>query len=336
MRKYRQTIVITTINEKTEGIREFEQYKDWHIVLVGDRKSVPIESSDNLTFLSWEQQCELDFEFARLCPFNHYARKNIGYLYAISKGAKIIYDTDDDNIPCTQTWRLPEFRCNKNISSDTGFVNIYGYFSDELIWPRGLPLDEIHTHYGRVEDLDTPASIGIWQGLADEDPDVDAIFRLAFKKDIYFRQRDPVGIAKDTYVPTNSQNTFWHSSAFPYLYLPALVSFRATDIYRGYLAQKLMWHYGQCLGFTGATVIQKRNMHDLMQDFRDEFECYFNIKKMINIMDAVSLQADPHASLKLLYEALVVEGLVQARELDLLLAWQNDFRNMMGAYAHAE
>ncbi|ETN70754.1 hypothetical protein NECAME_14556 [Necator americanus] len=32
-------------------------------------------------------------------PYNSYARKNIGYLYAISNGAEWIYDTDDDNKP---------------------------------------------------------------------------------------------------------------------------------------------------------------------------------------------------------------------------------------------
>ena len=124
MPNYQQTIVITTINEKTDGIREFEQYNDWHIVLVGDKKNAPMESYDNLTFLTWEQQCELDYGFARLCPFNHYARKNIGYLYAISKGANIIYDTDDDNIPYAKSWHLPKFKCSNKIS--TRDVVIFG------------------------------------------------------------------------------------------------------------------------------------------------------------------------------------------------------------------
>ena len=31
-------------------------------------------------------------------PWNHFGRKNIGYLYAISMGAKTIFDFDDDNM----------------------------------------------------------------------------------------------------------------------------------------------------------------------------------------------------------------------------------------------
>ena len=35
----------------------------------------------------------------QLIPWNHFGRKNVGFLYAIAHGAHVIYDTDDDNIP---------------------------------------------------------------------------------------------------------------------------------------------------------------------------------------------------------------------------------------------
>ena len=38
MKKSNRVIVITTINDKSDGIREFESLKGWHTVLVGDKK----------------------------------------------------------------------------------------------------------------------------------------------------------------------------------------------------------------------------------------------------------------------------------------------------------
>ena len=75
-------IIITTINAKTEGIERFEEMKDWNIVLVGDKKSPSFGSSNILTFLSVEDQKKLGYSFAEVCPYNHYARKNIGYRYS--------------------------------------------------------------------------------------------------------------------------------------------------------------------------------------------------------------------------------------------------------------
>jgi len=54
-------IVITTINEKSKAISEFERMDGWHLVVVGDKKSKPITSNEKLTFLSVEDQQELGF-----------------------------------------------------------------------------------------------------------------------------------------------------------------------------------------------------------------------------------------------------------------------------------
>lgn len=52
----------------------------------------------NCVYLSSEKQVELNYRITKLLPWNYYCRKAIGYLYAIQHGARIIYDTDDDNI----------------------------------------------------------------------------------------------------------------------------------------------------------------------------------------------------------------------------------------------
>ena len=42
------------------------------------------------------------FPLVDVLPWNHFGRKNIGYIYAIHHGAQIIWDFDDDNILLTK------------------------------------------------------------------------------------------------------------------------------------------------------------------------------------------------------------------------------------------
>ncbi|MGB3512087.1 MAG: hypothetical protein WBA93_23175 [Microcoleaceae cyanobacterium] len=188
MNKY---IVITTINHKSEALSILEQKSDWKIVVVGDQKTPMIQSSENLIYLSIDDQKKLGYDIVKYCPYNHYARKNIGYLYAIEHGADVIYDTDDDNWP-GDDWQVPDFICEQEYVSTQKFVNIYRYFTDKLIWPRGYPLDEIKniTEDSVINTKSIP--IGVWQGLVDLDPDVDAIYRLTLGENIVFEKKSPV------------------------------------------------------------------------------------------------------------------------------------------------
>src|SRR3989344_8141672 len=90
-------IVVTTINYPSAALKKLAKLKDWHLVVVADRKTSKDWQLENCEFLSMEKQRMLDYEIIKLLPENHYCRKNIGYLYAISHGAKVIYETDDDN-----------------------------------------------------------------------------------------------------------------------------------------------------------------------------------------------------------------------------------------------
>ena len=51
-----------------------------------------------LVFLSYEDQVKMSSNLVKRLPCNSFGRKNIGYLYAIAQGAKVIFDFDDDNI----------------------------------------------------------------------------------------------------------------------------------------------------------------------------------------------------------------------------------------------
>lgn len=316
-------VVITTINEKTEAVCAFEELGVGKITLVGDLKSKPISSNKITKFLSVKEQEQLGFHISKKLPYNHYVRKNIGYLYALKEGGEMIYDTDDDNLPY-KNWTFPTMDSYRGeLIKEAKYFNVYSRFTDELIWPRGFPLNRVSKPEDWVSEEDN-ADIGVWQGLADLDPDVDAIHRLIYGKEIRFNERRPLVLDIGTYCPFNSQNTLWKKEMMPYAYLPSTVTFRFTDILRGYVAQRCFWEHGQRLGFTKATVFQERNEHDLMKDFESEIPCYMQIEKLVSILNTIELNTDFRHNLTSIYQALAKEGIVQLNELDIIEAWIND------------
>jgi hypothetical protein len=319
-------IIITSIFQPTEAIQKFAQLKDYHLIVVGDYKSPKNWSCNNVIYLSVKEQAKLNYNLINVLPYNHYSRKMIGYLKAIQNHADYIIDTDDDNIP-KSNWAFPSFHNEYEcICENLSFVNIYQLFTKQKIWPRGLPLNLINTpfHLDNFISL-KECHIGIWQGLADEDPDVDAIYRLTSDKPCYFNERNPVVLAKGTICPFNTQNTIITKELFPLLYLPTYATFRFTDILRGLVAQPIMWLYDLQLGFCNATVVQKRNPHDYMKDFISEIPMYENCHKVIEIVESViSKKNSIENNLHIAYSALLKESIVSEHELTTLDAWLND------------
>jgi hypothetical protein len=315
-------IVITSIFLPTEAIEEFAKLKDWKIIVVGDKKTAADWRYPGVTYLSPEGQQEVARKFAGLLPWNSYTRKNIGYLYAIAQGARIIYESDDDNIPLDNWVNEPKFSTDAELLSDASFVNIYSYFTDKKVWPRGIPLRCVLEAEIPKVSVSENLKVGVWQFLADEDPDVDAIYRLTNNTPIYFNWREPLVLDQGTCCPFNSQNTYFRKEVFPLLYLPSTVTFRFTDILRGLVAQPVLWAAGYHLGFAGATVLQKRNPHDYLKDFESEIPCYLQADRVVQIAkDAVSSERSISENLLSVYRALSVKGIVSEKELDILSCW---------------
>ena len=323
-------IVITSIFEPTEAVRKFGSLPDYKLIVVGDKKSPKNWNVQNVDFLSVENQESSGFKLSSIMPYNHYCRKMFGYLQAMKQGAEIIIDTDDDNIP-KPNWTFPEFVGSFNyIPENTGQINIYELFTDQKIWPRGFPLRLITSKTISKESIAVKESnIGIWQGLADEDPDVDAIYRLTSNEFCDFKNEPPVVLGKQTICPFNSQNTAFRKELFVLLYMPTYVTFRFTDILRGLVAQPIMWLYDLQLGFTHATVVQKRNAHDFMKDFESEIPMYLHAEKVINIVsESISTQYTIEDNLYRAYEALNRNNIVDKNELDTLNAWISDYKTV--------
>lgn len=326
MKKY---IVITSIFQPTEAIIRFAKLEEYNLIVVGDKKSPPKWYNPKTTFLSISVQEKMKSSLVKILPYNHYCRKMIGYLHAIRNGADVIIDTDDDNIP-KGNWSFPEFLGKfDSIPDNLGFINIYNYYTESKIWPRGLPLQLINKKQKIEKTINKSCKVGIWQGLADGDPDVDAIYRLTCDKACNFIERSPLVLQKGTFTPFNTQNTAILKELFPLLYLPSHVTFRFTDILRGIIAQPIMWSVGYQLGFTNATVIQERNPHDYFKDFISEIPMYLYTEKVAELVDKIIKSNDTIIdNLFNSYKELVKEKIVKAEELKILEAWLFDITNI--------
>jgi len=117
-------LVITSIASSQHPIlikyaEESTQHKIPFIV-IGDTKSPADFNLPGCDFYSVNRQKELPWDLARELPVKHYARKNLGYLIAMSKGAEIIIETDDDNLPFGDYWNERQKLQNVYTLADNG------------------------------------------------------------------------------------------------------------------------------------------------------------------------------------------------------------------------
>ncbi len=324
--------VITTIQSPTPAVRALAERLgdgDSSLIIIGDKKGPPTYDVSGVVFMSLQQQLECPFDLARKGPIGHYTRKNVGYLEAIRRGADCIYETDDDNAPLPK-WTPRAEVVDVRAVEQRGWVNVYRCFSKERIWPRGLPLDALGSSSSTAPQLSGATErvrAPIQQGLANGSPDVDAIWRLVLDRPFDFEDGPSVLLPAGAWCPFNSQSTWWWPDAYPLLYLPSHCSFRMTDIWRSFVAQRCLWELGLGVVFHAPEVFQDRNEHDLMRDFNDEVPGYQRNRELAQILTDTALLPGVGAvtdNLRRCYQALLARGFFAPAELDLLAAWCDD------------
>lgn len=328
-------VIVTSVSKPNKTLRELAQgcgEKGYHFIVIGDEASPADFHIEGCDFYSLERQKQTGLKFAQLCPMRHYARKNIGYLLAIRNGASVIIETDDDNIPCQSFWGQRQRIQNVGVIENGGWINVYRYFTDQNIWPRGFALEHLQDQVPALEslavrDIDCP----IQQGLADDNPDVDAVYRLALPLPQTFRKDRRAALASGSWCPFNSQNTTWWPDAFGLLYLPSYCSFRMTDTWRSFIAQQIAWLNGWAVLFHEPTVRQERNVHNLLRDFNDEIPGYLHNDEIREALETLQLEAGLEKisdNLKVCYQKLVSMSLIGREELQLLDAWVEDMEQV--------
>ena len=169
--------------------------------------------------------------------------------------------------------------------------------------------------------------MSIQQGLADRNPDVDAVYRLTYPLPVTFKKDLNIALGHNAWSPFNSQNTFWFKEAMPLLYLPSYCSFRMTDIWRSFIAQRIAWVNGWSILYHEPTVWQDRNDHNLLKDFEDEIPGYLNNSKIAAALMDLDLRAGEEylcQNLIACYDEMIKNGWVGREEGPLVRAWSED------------
>lgn len=324
----RSALVVTTIQAPTTALLELAAGSidhDVNLIVVGDRMTPAHFELPGCRYCSLEEQLAGDSGLARRLPVGHYARKNLGYLIAIKDGADVILETDDDNFPYAHFWAAATPDIEAPVSEHGGWVNAYRYFleDDTDIWPRGFPWDELHRPVPPLAGLPRRSvHCPVQQGLADHDPDVDAIWRLTRGGHVTFSRGPAIALGSGSWCPFNSQNTRWFKPAFPLLYLPASCNMRLADIWRSFVAQRIMWANGWLLLVHEPTMRQARNPHDLRTDVIAEFTGYARNAEIARRLMALDLAPGcPGDAMMRCYDLFVSMGLLASWELDCLTAW---------------
>ena len=323
-------VIITTINKPTETILKHINNKEYDVIIVGDNKTPDDYKNLNCIYLDIPSQKKLFPELSELLPYNHYCRKNLGYLYAIKKGYKIIYETDDDNIPYDNFDNILQYSKIQLITEQNNiWINIFKYFTNSAyIWPRGFPLSLLKNEPNYLIQY-TDNTPSIINGLIENDPDVDAIFRIVcnHQDSIKWEKDKCVLIDNKNVCVFNTQNTFWlNPELFICILIPCSVSFRYCDILRGIINNVILKKTNNYMMYSSPNVVQNRNEHDLINDFKSEYEMYIHNENILNFIENnIENITSVKQLLFLIYNNLLVNNVITQKDINILNKWSTYF-----------
>ncbi|XP_073045868.1 probable glycosyltransferase STELLO2 [Primulina eburnea] len=336
-------IVVSVSGYPSESLKKMAKIKGWQVLAIGNSKTPEDWKLKGVIYLSLEMQAQLGFRVVDYLPFDSYVRKTVGYLFAIQHGAQKIFDVDDrgdviDNdigkhfdVELVGEGSRQEIILQySHHNPNRTVVNPYIHFGQRSVWPRGLPLENV----GEIEHETFYTEVFggkqfIQQGISNGLPDVDSVFYFTRKSalegfDIRFDEHaSKVALPQGTMVPVNSFNTIFHSSAFWGLMLPVSVSTMASDVLRGYWAQRLLWEVG------GYVVVYPPTVHryDKIEayPFSEEKDLHVNVGRLIKFL--VAWRSSTHRLFEKILELSYVmaeEGFWTEKDLKFTAAWLQD------------
>ena len=333
--------VVTTIFPPSIAINNIAKLSNWCLVIVADIKTpskekyldnVKENNGGRIKYLSVEEQSYLYPLLSESLSLNSFGRKNIGYMYAIHHKAKLIWDFDDDNDGIIDVNKLGLKNRHNSVEickqSKQIFLNPYPYFgvNETRVWPRGFPLQFVKdsTTIPRTCNMTHSFEVGIIQSLANEQPDVDAIYRLTREVPFNFKHtpdsRCALVVPENMYSPFNAQATLWLPSAFEFLALPVSVNGRVSDIWRSYITQYFIHKKHVKLVFTPPYVNQQRNPHTIIKDLHAEQDLYLKSRQLVDFLR--SGKAREYSSITEMYENLYVRKYIELSDINFIRAWQ--------------
>jgi len=105
------------------------------------------------------------------------------------------------------------------------------------------------------------------------------------------------------------------------------LSWRTADIWRGYIAQRILWELEGRLVYVSPGVYQERLRHNVLSDFASEQQVYLKTHEFIKVLDSLELSGDLLEMQIDCYQALIENKLINKQELKILKAWQKELRD---------
>lgn len=335
--------MVSVSDHPSDSLRKLVRIKGWQVLAIGNSRTPLDWSLKGAIYLSMEDQAKLDFRVLEYLPYESHLRKSVGYLFAIQHGAKMIFDADDrGNVVDNDLGKHFDLKLSKasvmqerilqysNENPNRTVVNPYIHFGQRSVWPRGLPLENVgeighEEFYGEVFGGMQYIQQGISNGL----PDVDSVFYLTRRSgseafDIKFDEHAPkVALPQGMMAPLNSFNTLFHSNAFWGLMLPVSVSTMASDVLRGYWAQRLLWEIGGHVVVYPPTVYRYDNVE--AYPFTEEKDFHVNVGRSIKYL--VSWRSDKVKFFDRILELsflMAKEGFWTEKDVKFTAAWLED------------
>ncbi|CAD6197337.1 unnamed protein product [Caenorhabditis auriculariae] len=243
-------IVLATEDDYSIVIERLSLLKDWEVVVVSDRKYSESIEFKNIHVLNSRKIDNLGYSIASKMNKTSSSWKNVGYLYAISKGAEWIYDMEIDiefygkgldQFVYKNTTRGLKFLPKSKLLSDRMF-NSHHFFGDQNSLPNGFPDIKYHKNgFAKMISCRELKNAAIQHAMVETHAKGKSLNgNRSNGKKKFNKFAPPITLSRGTFSPFDSQNTLFHRRAFHTLLLPSSFDSEEATIWRSYFAQKIL------------------------------------------------------------------------------------------------
>ena len=306
------------VREYAANLQAFDRTRHVRVYIAGDNKSPrgceDVAAKASFSFLTIERQREYMKRFADLAPLipeNSDNRRNVAFLMALEDGADVVISVDDDNFPLPSVDFIGEhLRVGQDVTLSQavgcdGWYNLCDLLTprEPRLFPRGFPHNRRRSECGTT-DGQTSGRVGINVGLWMNDPDTDAIARLATPVHIDGADGREVLLAPGVRCPINTQNTALSRQAVAaYYYVRMGASLRGLkldrfgDIFSGYFAQLCADAVGDRIRIGSPVADHRRNPHNLLIDLYHELAGIMMLEDLAGFLSSsLQLPSDSYAN----------------------------------------
>lgn len=294
-------IIIPTINVPL-NLNEWSAMLDPNdgdfIIVVGSQKTPHAEVERyldslevNTLYMHPESEVSTKWHVNEFLAPNHHHRRNLALAEALTHRPDIVVTIDDDNYPRDLAWlsqvkdliTLPNTR--RVMYAPDGWWNV-GELCEPAVTHRGYPLTQRLVDTCPIPTAPDNEKIGVVASLWTDDPDIDAIERIAIDPQVHYITHS-VTLDIGTWSPFDTQSTTVSGALAPLMYMWTNVG-RYDDIWCSYLMRAVMDAFELHVTYGAPTVRQRRNEHDLVKDLENELLGYRHTEELCDFLRNVS------------------------------------------------